>query len=281
MARKTDDIIVLMDDTQATKTALTTLNSPSQTADYTLWKETIAYNMNIEEQLWDTYRDELNAAIALAAPGTAAWIQAQVFKFQYSALTPQILQLINFAPSYTTVDTTLQIVTRCSVKTDLKKVVQIKVAKSEPPVALSALEYSSLTGYLNSIMFAGIGFGLISQASDKMYMVADVYYDGQYAATIQDDVETSIEAYLKAIPFDGVMLLSDLQQAVKNTPGVKDIEIATVKCRPDATVLASASVIYDLATSINVQSWNTNAGYIVGETTPGSTLSDTITYKVA
>ena len=270
-----------MDAEQATKTALTNLTSPSQTADYTLWKDVIAYNMNIEEQLWDTYRDEINAAIALSAPGTAAWIQAQVFKFQYSALTPQILQLINFAPSYTTVDTDLQIVTRCSVKTDLNKIVQIKAAKEEPPVPLVAAEYSSLYGYLSSIMFAGIDFSLVSLDSDKLYMVADVYYDGQYTSTIQDAVETSIEAYLKSIPFDGVMLLSDLQQAIKQTPGVKDIEIATVKCRQDTVVLASATVVYDLATGINVQQWATVAGYIVGETTGGSTLSDTITYKVA
>lgn len=281
MARSKDDIVILMDNEQATHTVLAGLTSPSQTADYTLWKDVIAYNMNIEEQLWDTLRDEVNASILLAAPGTEAWVQAQVLKFQYSSLVPQILQLINFAPSYLIIDEDLQIVSRCSVNTDLNKIVQIKAAKSDPPVPLSAAEYSSLYGYLQNIMFAGIDFSLISLDSDKLYMVADVYYDGQYAATIQDDVKTAIEAYLKAIPFNGVMLLSDLQQAVKNVPGVKDIEIATVKCRQDTVVLASATVVYDLATGINIQEWNTVAGYIVGETTVSSTLSDTITYKVA
>ena len=42
MARTVDQNIVLMDDEQATHTELVTLNSPSQTADYTLWKGVVA-----------------------------------------------------------------------------------------------------------------------------------------------------------------------------------------------------------------------------------------------
>lgn len=281
MARSVDDIIIQMDAEQATHSTLTALNSPSQTADYTLWKETIAAQLNLNEQLWDKLRDEINAAIASAAPGSAAWIQAKVLLFQYSATNPQILQLIDLVPSYPTVDETLQIVTRCSVSTDLNKIVQIKVAKSDPPVALATLEYNSLTGYLRSMLFAGIDFNLVSDTSDKLYVNAEVFYDGQYTAAIQTNVETAINAYLAALPFNGKLKVSSLQDAIQAVPGVTDVKLNTVKARQNSVALGSATIIYDVVTSgQNALEWATVAGYIVEEDTVGSTFANTITYTV-
>lgn len=281
MARTKDQIKAQMDAEQATHSTLSGLTSPSQTADYTLWKDVFANETLIVEQIWDALRDEINANILKAAPGTPAWIKAQVLKWQYSAVVPQILQLIDYAPSYPIIDTTLQLVTRCSVKTDLNKIVNIKVNKSDPPVPLSFTEYVNLLGYMNQIMFAGVSFQIINYTSDKLYMVADVYYDGQYATNIASAVESAIETYLAAIPFDGQVKISDLQEAVMNTTGVTDIEIFTIKCRQDTIPLASATTIYDLTTGVNARVWDTVAGVIVGETTGGSTLANTITYKVA
>lgn len=282
MASKVDDIILQMDAEQATHSTLTGLNSPSQTADYTLWKETIAAQLNYNEQLWDTLRDEINAAVANTRPGNAAWVQWMVLKFQYSATNPQILQLIDLVPSYPTVDKLLQIITRCSVTTDLNKVFLIKVAKSSPPVALSTLEFNSLVGYLNNTMFDGVDFTLSSGISDKLYCSAEVFYDGQYTSAIQTNVETAINAYLAAIPFNGKVKISSLQDAIQAVPGVKDVKLKTIKARPDSTPLGSATTIYDVITSgTNALEWSTVAGYIVEETTAGNLFTNTITYTVS
>lgn len=282
MARKIDDIILLMNAEQALHPTLTVLNSPSQTADYTLWKETIAAQLNLNEQLWDALRDEINLAISLAAPGTRQWVQAQVLKFQYSATNPQILQLINLVPTYPVIDSTLQIVTRCSVTTDLNKVFQIKVAQSDPPVAITGLPYSSLQGYLNNTMFDGVDFVLISGVADKLYVNAEVFYDGQYAAAIQTNVETAINAFLAAIPFNGDVKISLLEDAIQSVPGVTDVKLKTVKARQDSVILALASTIYNvIGTAVNALTWNTVAGYIVEEDTVGSKFVDTITYTVS
>lgn len=281
MARSKDDIKALMDAEQSAQASLSALNSPSATADFTLWKNIIAALMNGEEQLWDIKEAELNSIIAKAAPGTAPWIKQKVLEFQYSATNPQILQLINYVPTYPTIDESLRIVTRCSVKTDADKNVLIKVAKSDPPVQLATLEYSSLVGYLSSIMFAGISFNVINLPSDKLYISADVYYDGQYSSNIKSAVETTIEDFLSAIPYDGQVKISDLEQCIKNVTGVIDIKLNTVKARPNAIALGSASIVYDLTTGTNARFWNTISGVIVAETTVGNTLSDTINYYVS
>lgn len=281
MARSVESIIEQMDAEQATHSTLTSLNSPSQVAEYTLWKETIAAQLNLNEQLWDTLRDEINTLVSNTRPGTCAWVQWIVLQFQYDATNPQILQLIDLVPSYPTVDEDLQIITRCSVTTDVNKNFLIKVAKSDPPTALAALEYSSLTGYLHQTMFDGVSFTLVSGTSDKLYCNAEVFYDGQYSASIQTNVETAINAYLAAIPFDGKVKVSALQDAIQAVPGVTDVKLKTVKARQDSVVLGSATTIYDVITSgTNALEWSTVAGYIVEETTVGNTFADTITYTV-
>lgn len=281
MARSAEYIILLMDAEQATHSTLTVLNSPSQTADYTLWKETIAAQLNLNEQLWDITEGKINDMIANTRPGTEAWVKFMVLLFQYSATNPQILQLLDLVPSYPIIDSTLRIVTRCSVTTDLNKVFQIKVAKDSPPTALAALEYSSLTGYLKNTMFDGVDFVLISGVADKLYVNAEVFYDGQYAASIQTNVETAINAFLASIPFNGNVKISSLEDAIQAVPGVSDVKLNTIKARQDSVVLASATIIYDvIASGVNALEWFTVAGYIIEEDTVGSTFADTITYTV-
>lgn len=280
MARTIEEIRDLLDAAQAAESTLSTLNNPSQTAEYNLWKDIYAMIQNMDEQLWDILRDEINAAIALAAPATPTWIKYKVEQFQYSATNPQVLQLINFVPTYPVIDTDLQIITRCAVKTIGNNTVRVKVAKSDPPTVLTALEASSITGYIASIIPAGVVFQLVNVAADKLYIAADIYYDGQYGSTIQDEVIASINAYLESLPADGIIEVSSLQNAINDTLGVTDVKITTIKARQDSTAFGSATVVYNLATGVNLRVWNTVSASAVEETTVGQTFADTLTFIV-
>lgn len=281
MARSREEIKALMDTAQAASTELSTLNNASQTAEYQLWKELIADIMNQQEQLWDLEEDRLNDLINQNAPATPSWIKNKVFEFQYNALSPQVVQLVNFIPQYPTVDETLRIITRCAVKTLTNSVVQIKVAKSDPPTVLTTLEANALAGYISKLLPAGVLYQLINVAADKLFIEGDIYYDGQYTANIEDDVIASINSYLANLPPDGVVEVSELQNAINDTPGVTDVRITTIKARKDATAFASATIIYDLATSVNSRIWNTVSASIVEETTVGQTFSDKLNFIVA
>lgn len=282
-ARTQAEIKQLLDELQAAETALASLDNDSQTAEFELWKDLFANNQNLLEQLWDIKEQELNAIIALAAPATPAWIKDKVEKFQYSATSPQFLQIIppSFLPQYFTIDETLRIITRCSVKTLGNNTVQVKVAKDEPPTTLSVAEASTMTGYLSDLLPAGIAFNLINVAADKLYIEADVYYNGQYSPTIVDDVISSIETYLANLPPDGVVEVSEIQNVINDTPGVNDVKIITIKARKDATAFGSATIIYDLNTSINILNWPTFSASIVEETTVGQTFADKINFIVS
>jgi hypothetical protein len=272
-----------MDIQQAAEPSLSVLNNPSQTSVFGLEKDVVSQVTSLHETLWDELVLDLESQIAAGAPATPAWIQDRVLKFQYSATNPQVLQLINFAPTYPTIDEALRIVTRCSVKTDLNKLVKVKVAKSDPPVPLALLEYSSLSGYLNNILPAGVTFSLINLVSDKLYILAEVFYLGEYTSTIKDNVEAALNNYLATIPFDGLVRVAEIEDAIQAVSGVKDIRIDIIKARADATVLASATTIFSSVTSapgVNARIWDTISGVIVGETTALNTFADTITYTV-
>lgn len=278
MARSIATIQAKMDAEQALQTDLTTLNSPSQTAIYRLWKFITSTIINYLEQLWDIYKAELETQISAAAVGSNAWLQSKVMKFQYSASTPQVLAVdSNFAINYPTIDTTLQIITRCSVTTTSQRVCLVKVAKSDPPVALSAPELSSLSGFLSDLNFAGVNYVAQSLTSDKIYIDADIYYNGQYASTISSNVITAINAYLASIPFDGKIKLMSLIDAIQAVTGVTDVVLKNVAIRADATAFANKTYLVQNKTSI-IPLYQMYAGYATEETTSGYTFTDTLVF---
>lgn len=277
MARSIAQIQAEMDAEQALQTGLSGLNSPSQTAIYTLWKYIISSAIWAHEKLWDLFKVELETIVDNAQIGTDSWVQAQAFKFQYSATDPQIVSLVNFVPSYPVVDTDLQIITRCSVKTLPNRIVSIKVAKSDPPSALSATELSSFKGYLDDISFAGVQYSAVSLDSDKLYLDAEVFYNGQYSTVISGNVIAAINNYLSNIPFDGYVRVSALYDAIQSVAGVTDVIINDMAIRADATAFGSKTYLVQSNTTI-YNKYPTFAGYVVEETTGGNTFTDKLTF---
>lgn len=278
MARTITEIIDQQETELAAQTDLTDLNSPSQTAIYRLWMYIVASAIYYFEVLQDIFKTEIETIVDNAPVGTDGWVQAKVFEFQYSSTVPQVVVLSSdFVPTYNPVDTTLQIVTRCSVKTLPNKIVSVKVAKSDPPVALAAGELTSLQGYLDDISFAGVQYNTISLTSDKIYLDADVYYNGQYSTVIQANVIAAINDYLAAIPFDGDIRVSALEDAIQAVTGVTDIVINDLAIRPDATAFANKTYIVQSKTTL-FNKYPIFAGYAVEETTALNTFSDKLTF---
>lgn len=276
MARTFDEIRQIMTDALAAETTLSTLNNPSQTAEFKLWLDMVAQHHELHEQLWDILRDAINAEIAKAAPATAAWIKDKVLKFQYSATNPQVLQLIDYAPNYPTIDETLRIITRCAVVTIGNNLVIIKVAKGDPPTVLTTAEVNALTTYITYLIPAGISYQIRNVAADKIQVHADIYYDGTYSGVIEDSVKGAINTYLANLPPDGVVEVSELQNAMNDTPGVTDVRISIVRARRDSVAVGSATNVYNLSSGINLRVYPTYSASIVEETTPGFTFADTL-----
>lgn len=253
------------------------LTSTSKRAIWRLWSFITAVAINILEQAIDVMVAVTEAMVAAAAPGTPTWVQAQVFKFQYSSSTPQVVQLINLAPVYPVVDTSLRIITRCSVTTDVNNTVTIKVAKGEPPVALASGELDALQSYIDVMGVAGVSYNVVSLAADRLMVAADVYYTGLYAAVIQADVIAAIDAYLAGIPFNGRIKVSDLEIAIRDVTGVEDVVLKNVVARAAATAYGSGTALV-LNNTTASRFWPTLAGYAISEDTALATLADTLTF---
>jgi hypothetical protein len=278
MARSIATILALMDAEQAAQTGLSGLNSVSNSAIYKLWKYIVAAQMFLQETLWDIFKTDLELTISKAAVGTSAWIQDKVLKFQYDATTPQVLTVgSDFSVNYTTVDATKLLITRAAVNRTAQRTVLVKVAKSEPPVALSGPELSSLNGYLDDICFAGVNYVATSLVSDKLYLKANVYYDGQYSSTISDAVISAVNVYLAALPFDGKIKLSAIVDSIQTVTGVNDVVLEDVAVRADATAFASKTYMVQGNTTL-IPLYQLAAGYIIAETTASNTFTDTLTF---
>jgi len=287
--RKIADIQAQILAEKAAQPSLSGLTSPSQTAIYNLWAYIVAVAISLTENVVAIFQTEIETTVSKAAVGSDAWLKSKVLKFQYDSTTPQVLTLVDFVPQYPIINPYLRIITRASVKTLGSKIAVVKVAKSEPPVALSAPELASLQSYLTNggdgtyagrgvgFGFAGVQINAVSLASDKLYLKANIYYNGQYSAVIQTTVVTAIENYLKNIDFDGNVKLLSLIDYIQSVPGVTDIKIEKVTLRADTISFGGGTNLVNAFTEY-FSSYPTYAGYVVGETTASNTLNDTITY---
>lgn len=256
------------------------LTTGSKRSIFTLYTFVVAMAIAVLEQVLDVFTANVETIAASAAPSTASWLQAQIFKFQYSATNPQVIQFINFAPAYPIVDKTLQIVSRCSVTTSLSGKVLIKVATGTTPGPLSSPQIAALNAYVNppnGLGVAGIIYVVSSLNADQLYVAANIFYQGQFSSVIQVNVIAAIQNYLAAIPFDGNMKLSDLESAIKAVAGVNDVVFNDVKARPDSIVLAGATALV-AGSDVLSRQWVTISGYMISEQTASNTLADTLIF---
>ena len=281
MARKIETIKAQIIAQKNASTVLSGLTSPSQTAKFNLWAYITAVAIGIFEQIQDVFKADMEAIVAKSAPSTYVWIREKAKLFQYGSSV--LLNLTDYTYYYSAPDTEKQIVTRVSVSKGTNKQVLIKVAKEEPPVSFTSGELSAFQAYIDEVCSAGIDYKVSSADSDKLYVKAEIFYQGQFSSTISDDVITAIDAYLANLSspenFNGVVRVSALQDAIQNVTGVQDVVLLEVKIRGNSTPLASATVLIGSPdTLINYKSSTTVSGYVVSETTALNTLSDSLIF---
>lgn len=118
-------------------------------------------------------------------------------------------------------------------------------------------QLAAAQAYIDVIGFAGIRYELSSLANDWLifgdkFGAADgmyVQFDAQYTfGLIRSNVTSAIQTYLTTLPFDGLIILSDLMGAIKSVPGVIDVDFKNL-VRTDNTYgselpLVGGSTVY-------------------------------------
>lgn len=250
--------------------------STSQVGLWSNFLNTIATEIFTLEQLNNTFETEIQNIINGVTTPTNMWWQAQILKFQYSASVAQVLQLdtVNFAPYYANVDTTLRIISNCSVITAFNNQVQIKVTNSG--AVLTAPQLLALTAYIQTLDPAGINWAIINSLPDYLFLNATVYYNGQYAAIIQTNVIAAVNAYLASIPFNGIVKVSAIEDAIQAVAGVTDVVISEAAAMTYASYVANgygSRVVF-------TKQYQSYSGQIINGVAPHD-LANTLTFTVS
>lgn len=240
---------------------------------------TVAICQAYMEQLQDVFTASLEAIYNKSAAASNLWIQAQMLVFQYSATNPQVLQFVNNVTGYAVIDPTLYIITACSVSVTISGQVIIKVATGNPFAALSGPQVAAAQAYANYKFTSGINYSVVSLDPDRMYIEATIWYQGLYSSTIQAAVIAAINAFFQDLfieEFNGNIQMSDLEQAIRDVPGVNDVELFNVSARPATTGYGGGTSLI-LATAIISRLYVAQAGYCIAEDTTGHTPADSLT----
>ncbi len=278
MARTVAQIQKQMTDAIAADSVLSPLlTSTSKRAIWLLFTFVIAASIAIFEQILDIFTTNIEATVAAAAPSTGSWLQRQISLFQYSDTSPQVVQLINFAPVYPVVDATLRVITRSSITTDIANNVIVKVAIGNPPGAAGAPIVSALQSYLNIVGAEGISYTVRSNDADRIYIDAIIFYSGLYSSVIQANVIQAINNYLANLPFNGNLKISDIELAIRSVVGVTDVILQNIRARADTMVFADG-IFLVLNNATIARLWPTQAGYIIAEDTVGQTFTDSLQF---
>ena len=256
------------------------LNFVANTSKRAIWRQwtfSTAAAIALSEQKIDVLQAQIEAVVAKAAPATPNWIQDKVLNyFQYDPNVPQVVKLVDFVPKYPIEDASLRIITRCSVITASSFVVNVKVAKQNPPVQLSASEEAALDTFLKTIGIAGVKYVVVNIPSDKIYIEGEIKAFGSYSAVMKTNVIAAINNYLASIPFNGILKVIDIEKTIRNVEGVDDVILKNVRVRIDGTPLTGATYLINNFTLVQ-SFYQTVAGYIVEETTAGNTFLDKLT----
>lgn len=283
--RSTSEILDQMKTEKTAQPDLNVINTPSPVSRWNLFLFIVAQSTQIFEQILSYGITLIESLVKASKPATKDYIKyLSINLFQYDATTPQTIITSNFAPTYAVIDASKRIITRCSISTVLPGCIEAKVAISEPPAPMSGPQASAYSAFLNEILGPGVNYTVISTISDKIYVQADVIYDGQSSAIIPAAVKQALSDYYKTLSsdlnFNGVLRVSDVEKTIKAVPGVVGVIMKKVYGRDDATAFAGGTKIFDLTAGVNLEQYQMYAGYGVEETTAGYTLNDSLTFIV-
>lgn len=212
---------------------LTNLNSGSSTAIWRLWAWVIAAAIFTVESMFDLFKVELATLLQSLKPGTLMWYQQMCKEFQYG----DSLSWISDRYIYPVPDAAKKIIAQCSVSEGNSGLI-IKIAKDTGGelVALSTPEEEAFAAYLKRMKYAGTKVSLVNASANKLFIQATVIYDplllhsgGTLITEGTRPVDEAITAFLRTLPFSGILRRSAIMDAIQAAKGVIDVQITLLQ----------------------------------------------------
>lgn len=199
MPANINDIINEMDTAQAAEPALASLNSPSSTAIYTVFKRVIAAGIVELSRLWDIAKAQLNQIAQSQIYGTPAWY---------------VNLVLNVMPS-------TPVAKASCLENGTKVLLKVAALSSGVTVQLTTTQLDNVRTFVKSRKIAGTDIDVISQIADKTNWSLSVQYVGTQSV-VKAAVEQGIKDYLQALPFGIPLSKGLLIDYILTIPGVID-----------------------------------------------------------
>lgn len=218
----------------------------------------IALGMQLLEQLFDQLKLDIDEEIAKLKPHSLRWYAEKAKAFRYG------YDLLSESDAYDDTGLTEQDIEAAQIVKHAAVVEQqisasrfglrLKVAteNADELVALSAAELEAFEEYMARVKDAGVPLLITSGNADSLRLTIDIYYNplvlnanGQRIdGTDMEPVQTAIKTYLKNLPFNGVLVLERLEDAIDSVSGVINHRMAEAKARYGALAYQTISVKY-------------------------------------
>ena len=241
------------------QTFLDDLTTTSKVAIWRLLLWVVAVGMWSHEQVFDLHKAEVEETAADAVTGTVRWYIDQAERFQYGDELTWNSTTLKFEYSSTsTGDTVVQKAAAIEVGSQ----VRIKVAKDDGADGLEPLtapQETAFTTYINRIKFAGTNISITNNPPDSLKLALTINYDplilDSSGVLISDGVTTpvddAISDYISNLPFNGILNLTALVDALQAAEGVVDPVLSTVETTASGGVYTSSG-----------QNYTADAGYL-------------------
>lgn len=218
------------------------LTSTSATAIWRLFVFIIASSIWALEKLWDIFKLETETEMARQKPHTKDWYRNKALGFLLG------MPVIPGTDEFDTGSATEEEIAAAKVIKQAACVklisgngygiLRIKVATANTSGTLQQVDtttFNALKHYiLRYVVDAGTQVRITTGQADELKLKVDIYYDPLVLSTTgsrldnsdNTPVQDAINNFLQSIEFNGMLVLSDLEKALRIVDGVK---IATVK----------------------------------------------------
>lgn len=248
MARTLTDIHNELLAAKEAEPRLAALNSPSRFAIWRLWLYVVATAIWTLEQLFVRHQKEVQALIDRNIFGSAEWFVQKVKAFQYG--DDLVRNLETGGLTYVVVNPTKQIITHAAItvaRGDIQ-VATLKVAKTlnSEPNPLSPNELTAVRGYIDRLQPPGATIIVNSLPADIVRLSLDIYYNPLFEIDkLKAQVETIIQGYFDALPFDAQILKSKIADTIlAGVSGVNDVVITLFEARAVGGAFANIQRVY-------------------------------------
>lgn len=183
------------------------------------------------ENILDVFKIDLAKDLQYRINGTASYYANALLKYQSG--DSLIMNEDGTQFSYPSEDQSKRIVTKVSCSEEQEegfydKKLILKIATGQPGAyeRIDDAELLSIQAYLNQISFAGTHAEVVSRNGDILIPRLTVYYDGAVAPEeVYSNIENSLNEFVQNIPFDGVVYVQKIIDAIQKAEHVVDVYI--------------------------------------------------------